>query len=327
MRIGLWAAVWVIIATACLPAMGAGAPANWPSALTIGTASPGGLYLVYGRGLAPILSEAIGVPVTAQATQGPDQNVLLMEGGEAQLGFVTMGVALQAWNGTGEWTHGKQLRTMRALFPMFDTPFQFLAAADSGTISLAEMANKRLGIGPQGGTGGTYLPSVFKTLDIPITLRYGAWEVLSDQLRSHSLDGLAVTVGAPTPFVAKLDTDHAIRFVVPRDKELAALRDAMPELGASVVSAGTYPSLAADYKTVGLFNFAVASKDLPEDLVYAIVKAFYANHDRMVTVHKSAQESIVDNLKRNEFLPYHPGALRYYREISAAIPEALASGP
>ena len=97
----------------------------------------------------------------------------------------------------------------------------------------------------------------------------------------------------------------------------------MPELGISMVPAGTYPSLAADYKTVGLFNFAVANKDLPDDLVYALVKAFYANHDRMVAVHKSAQESIVDNLKRNEFLPYHPGAVRYYREIGASIPPAL----
>ncbi len=81
----------------------------------------------------------------------------------------------------------------------------------------------------------------------------------------------------------------------PSDKEIAALRAAMPELGLSVVPAGTYLSLAADYKTVGLFNFAIANKDLPDDLVYAIVKAFYANHDRMVAVHKSAQESIVDN--------------------------------
>ena len=323
MRIGLCAAVSAVLATLFLPAVGASAAANWPSALTVGTASPGGLYLVYGRGLAPILSEAIGIPVTAQATQGPDQNVLLMERGEAQLGFVTMGVALQAWNGTAEWTHGKHLRTMRALFPMFDTPFQFLAAGNSGIKSLAEMANKRLGIGPQGGTGGTYLPPVFKALNIPVSFRYGAWEPLSEQLRSHSLDGMAAPVGAPTPFVAKLDADHAIQFVVPSDKEIGMLRDAMPELGISLVSAGTYPSLAADYKTVGLFNFAVASKDLPDDLVYAIVKAFYANHDRMVAVHKAAQEGIVGNLKRNEFLPYHPGAVRYYREIGAEIPSAL----
>lgn len=326
MRIGTWTAVALIVARACVPAVAATVPANWPASLTIGTASPGGLYVVYGRGLAPILGEAIGIPVTAQSTQGPDQNVLLMERGEAQLGFVTMGVALQAWNGTGEWTHGKQLRTMRALFPMFDTPFQFVTAADSGVKSLGEMANKRLGIGPQGGTGGTYFPSVFKTLGIPVTVRYGAWELLSDLLQTHSLDGMAVAIGAPAPLIVKLDADHAIQFAVPSDKEIAALRAAMPELGLSVVPAGTYPSLMSDYKTIGLFNFAVASKDLPDDLVYAIVKAFYTNHDRMVAVHEAARESVVDNLKRNEFLPYHPGAVRYYREIGVDLPASLTPG-
>jgi TRAP-type uncharacterized transport system substrate-binding protein len=69
-----------------------------------------------------------------------------------------------------------------------------------------------------------------------------------------------------------------------------------------------------------LYNFAVVSKDLPDDLVYAIVKAFYANHDRLVEAQASARESVVENLKHNEFLPYHPGALRYYREIGVELP-------
>jgi hypothetical protein len=37
------------------------------------------------------------------ATGGPAENIELLEKGEARLGFVTMGIALQAWNGTGAW--------------------------------------------------------------------------------------------------------------------------------------------------------------------------------------------------------------------------------
>ena len=93
----------------------------------------------------------------------------------------------------------------------------------------------------------------------------------------------------------------------------------------SVVPAGSYPSLTADYKTIGLFNFGIASKDLPDDLVYAIVKAFYANHDRLVEANPAARESVVENLDRNTFIPYHPGAIRYYREIGVELPAALVS--
>jgi len=90
------------------------------------------------------------------------------------------------------------------------------------------------------------------------------------------------------------------------------------------VKAGTYPSLTTDYRTVGWFNFVVASKNLPDDLVYAIVKAFYANHDRLVKAIPAARDSVVGNLDRNTFIPYHPGAVRYYREIGVKIPAALA---
>jgi hypothetical protein len=92
-----------------------------------------------------------------------------------------------------------------------------------------------------------------------------------------------------------------------------------------VVPAGSYPSLTADYQTTGLFNFGVASKDLPDDLVYAIIKAFYANHDRLVEANPAARESVVENLDRNTFLLYHPGAARYYREIGVELPADLVS--
>ena len=67
-------------------------------------------------------------------------------------------------------------------------------------------------------------------------------------------------------------------------------------------------------------------KDLPDNLVYAISKAFYANHDRMVKAHTSARESIVKNLNRNTFLPFHPGAVRYYRENGITVSDNVAKG-
>jgi len=327
MRLVRWAAIWVMLLAGLSPSILAAPPANWPKSLTIATASPGGIYYVYGHDLAPILSQALGIPVSAQASQGPSQNILLLESGEAPLGFITMGIALQAWNGTGEWTNGKKLRQMRALFPMYDTSFQFVALPSSGIKSLADFAGKRIGVGPQGGTGGTYAPLVFKTLQIPAMLRYGAWKTISEQLRSHLLDGVVATAGVPTPFITEFDTEQPLRFVAPSDKEIAILHEAMPELGVSVVPQGSYPLLESEYKTIGMLNFAVASKDLPDDLVYAIVKAFYANYDRMLGGIPAAQKSVVADVKRNHFLPYHPGAVRYYREIGIKLPAELTPTP
>src|SRR3712207_9304089 len=97
-----------------------------------------------------MLTRVLGVPVAARATEGPNQNIVLIEAGEAQLGFVTMGVALQAWEGRGDWTQGRPYRAMRAMFPMYDTPFHFVVPPDSPIRSLADMAGKRVGVGPRG---------------------------------------------------------------------------------------------------------------------------------------------------------------------------------
>lgn len=297
------------------------APPDWPASLTIATASPGGTYVVYGQGVAAILKEALDLPISTQATQGVDQNIVLLETGQVQLTFVTLGPALQGWTGTGGWTRGQKYRALRAMFPMYDTTFQMMTLRDSGIGSVTEMAGKRIGAGPRGGTSGTYFPSILKALNVDATIRHGAWTELASQLPKRHLDVLTGAVGLPTPFVADLDRQHGLAFLAFTAAEIATLRQTMPELSASVLPAGTYGSLKSDIPTVGMFNFAVARSDLPDDLVYAVVKAVFANRERLIAAHPAARETLAANAARNTVLPFHPGAARYYREIGVALPD------
>ena len=323
MQIRAWAALCILI-TLVWAAPSSSAPPGWPASLTIGSGPPGSVLPIYGEALAAILTEALGIPVSAQATQGPVQNILLIDSGTVQLGFVSAGTTLQSWNGTGAWTQGKQMRSMRALFPTFGLAFQVVVLKSSGIRSFADMAGKKIGTGAAGTTGGTYMPEIFKLLGIPATFRNAAFNVMGSQMQSHELDVMLAAVEAPTPAIAELARAESVDFIAPSDTEIATIRKAMPEFGVAVVPAGTYPSLPADYKTIGMSVFGVASKDLPDDLVYAIVKAFYANHDRLVKAHVTARESVVENAKLITVIPFHPGAARYYREIGVEIPDALA---
>src|SRR5258708_9237273 len=135
---------------------------NWPKSLTLGTAWPCGVYYIYGEALAQILTEKLGIPVNPFPTQGAIQNVKLLESGGAQLGLITMSTGLEGWNGSGEWTNGKQFRNVRALFPMYDNPFQAVVLQRSGITTLAQLDNKRIGVGPKAGNGGPYVTGIFK---------------------------------------------------------------------------------------------------------------------------------------------------------------------
>ncbi len=237
---------------------------NWPDQLLIGTASPGGTYYVYGEGLAKILTRTLDLPVVKLATEGPAQNIELLEAGEAKLGFVTIGIALQAWNGTGVWAGKKPARSMRAIFPMYDTPFQFLVLQESGIRSIAEMAGKRVGVGPRGGTSAAYFPEFFNTLKVPVNLVFGEWAELAAQVHQRTLDVLAVGAGVPFPSFIELEAKDKVRYIAFGPEQIAALRLAIPELTPSRIPAGTYPSLLRHYQTLGLYNFAVAHADLRE---------------------------------------------------------------
>jgi uncharacterized protein len=97
----------------------------------------------------------------------------------------------------------------------------------------------------------------------------------------------------------------------------------MPELTPSIIPAVTYSSLDKDYSTIGVYNFAVGRSDLPEDLAYQLVKAVFENQPRLIKASSTAGETVPRNVVKNTFLPFHPGAVRYYREIGISIPDSL----
>ncbi|TFV36256.1 TAXI family TRAP transporter solute-binding subunit [Bradyrhizobium frederickii] len=310
---GTWR-ILMLLAFVLLPSrLAATAEAHWPQVLSLGTASEGGTYYVYGEGLARLLTRELGIPVVARPTGGPIDNIKLLESGEIQLAFVTQGVALQAWNASAAWTGGRPHRNMRVMFAMYDTPFQFQVLGDSPVQSLADFAGKRIGVGPEGGTTAAYFPEFLKALKIEATLVSGDWAVLAEKSVARSIDALAVGAGVPAPFLIDIERKAKVRYIPLTRQEIATLRLAMPELSASVVAAGTYPTLRRRYDTVGLFNFAVARKDLPDDLVTAIVDTVFANNERLIESHPAAAETIPSNITRNNFIPLHGGAVSWYR--------------
>ncbi len=279
-----------------------------------------------GQAWATLVGEKIGITISTQQTQGPNQNILLVSTRDLDLGMTTTGVALQAWNGTGAWTKGEKFRDIRALFPMYDTPFHFVALAGSGIGSVAELAGKRVGVGPKAGTPGTYFPLMLETLGVEATIANGQAADMASQLADGLIDCFAFAAGLPIPAYAELEAGNDVRFFSFSAEEIARLKAVLPELSAAVIPAGTYRTLKESQPTVGVFNFAITHRELPEDLAYAITKAVHENHEALVKAHAAARETVPENVARNSFLPFHPGATRYYREIGIEIPATLTAG-
>jgi uncharacterized protein len=293
-----------------------------PKTMTLGTASVGGTYFVYGGVVAKILTDKTGIQVSTQQTQGPNQNVILVEDGKIELGMTTMGIALQAWTGTGDWTKGKKYDAIRALFPMYDTPLQCVALKKSGITSFKQLDGKTVGVGPRAGTPGTYFPLIFDALGMKATIRNGQGADMGSQLGDGILDAFCFGAGLPIPIFSQLDAEKEVVFFTWTDAEREAIRKKMPEFSDSVIPKGTYKSMAADQKTIGLYNFAIANKSMSDDVAYLVTKTILENNAAMVQGHAAASETIAANAKANTFLPFHPGAVRYYKEKGIQLPAA-----
>jgi TRAP transporter TAXI family solute receptor len=298
-------------------------PAHWPKSLTLGTASVGGTYFVYGQAWASLVSEKIGVPISTQQTQGPNQNIILVQDRQVELGMTTMGIALQAWEGTGAWTNGRKFRDIRAMFPMYDTPFHFVTLERSGIRSVAQLDGKRVGVGPRAGTPGTYFPMMFEALGLKVTIVNGQAADMAGQLADGLIDCFAFAAGLPIAAFSELEATQKVAFFGFTKEEIAKLKAKFPELSDAVIPAGTYKTLRENQATLGIFNFSICHKSLPDDLVEAIVAAIFDNHEALVKGHAAAAETVLANVGRNTFLPFHPGAVKYYRSKGIEIPAAL----
>ena len=297
--------------------------ADWPRDLTVGTASQGGVYFVYGGGMASFLTEELGINVSAEVTGGPVQNVTLVQTGEHDIGLVTMGPAFEAWMGESELAPGLEHRDIRALFPMYETPFQGVTLRTSGITSVSDLDGRRVAVGPAGGTPGTYWPRIFDALGVNATVSFAGASDSASQLQDGLVDAFVFAAGLPIAAFSQLAAEADVITFAFTPEEHAQVLEAFPEVSPFTIPAGTYTVQDEDQLSVAMWNFAIVHQDMPESLAYEITKTILENNERMMQIHAAAAATLAENWDNNNFLPFHPGAVRYFEEIGIEIPEDL----
>jgi len=314
---GLLAAAFVVFVSA--------ATFGQAKSLVLGTASLGGTYVVYGEVVASLLTGKAGLQVSTQQTQGPLQNVIMVDDRKLAIGMTTMGLALQAWTGSGAWTKGRKYENIRALFPMYDTPLQCVSLKKSGITAFRQLEGKVVGVGPKAGTPGTYFPLIFDALGMKAKMRNGQGDDMGNQLKDGLIDAFCFSAGVPVPVFSQLDADQQVVFYTWTSDDITTIRNAMMEFSESTIPKGAYRQQTADQKTVGLYNFAIVNKDMPDATAYLITRTVLENNALLVKGHAAAKETVAANAVRNNFLPFHPGAVRYYKEKGIKLdPATLA---
>jgi hypothetical protein len=296
---------------------------GWPDSFTVGTASQGGTYFTYGSGWANLVAEELGISGGGQVTGGPVQNMALVHAGDVEMGMTTLGPAFEAVNGRSPLAPGNPHENVRAMFPMYETPFVVTVLASSGVERIADIEDGAvIGFGPAGSTSDTYFPAMLETVGVEFNKRNGSWSDLAGQLQDGLLDVIAFAAGIPTPAVSQLEAQNEIRVLSFTEEEINAIIEAFPVAEFTIPQA-TYQSLDADKQAVSMWNFAIASAELPASFVYNVMEIVLGNNERMVEIHRAARATKPEFFDRNTFLPFHEGAWKWYEDNGFEVPDDL----
>jgi uncharacterized protein len=294
----------------------------WPAAaqeLKLHSAGPGGAFQPYAQGLARHLNAAGAGPAIAHETSGSIANLAAAETDPASLGLAFLGTAHEAVTGTG-FAQGRKHTNVRALFPMYQTSVQIAALRGSGIARFSDLDAKRFGVGPAGGPSEVYVRAIAEDLRIAPALVTGNANELAEALIAGRIDALWQGAIVPIPALALIaNRADAVVFGLTAT-EIAATTRLFPFLAPANVPANAYRGQAAPLTTVAAWNFVVAHKDLPDARVTAILRAVFGTRDPARDIHPFAADTLPANASTNRVVPFHPAALRFYREAGVAVP-------
>ncbi len=279
----------------------------------IHSAGPGSAFLPYAQGAATYLS-AQGLKTVALESGGSVDNLKRVQVETQRTGLVFLGTAFEAVNATAPWTEGKKLDNVRALTPMYETSFQLVALKSAGISTLSELRGKRVGVGPAKGPAENFFVGLTDVLRIPFILVNGTPAALSADLKAGKIDALWQGASVPIPAIKDVaDTSDAVVFGM-TDAEQQSMLGKFPFLSKALVPAATYKGQSQAIKSVAGWNFMIAHKDLPDADAYWITRTLLSSTDPRTQIHSAAGSTRAENAANNTVVPFHPGALRYYRE-------------
>lgn len=294
--------------------------------LSIATGGTGGVYYPYGGGLAELINNHVeGHSAVAEVTGASVENMGLIFRGDSDFALVLADTAYQAYTGTGAFD-GRQVENTRALGSIYPNAVQLVTLADSGITSLQDLKGKRVSVGAPG--SGTELNA--KALMEANDLTYDDMETLrlnfnetADALRDNDIDAGFWSVGPPTSSILNLATTRDIRLVGFSDEEIANAQEEEPVFAAYELRAGIYEGVGEAVQTISIPNVLVVNADMSDDLAYEVTKVLFERTEDLIAIHPAANDTTVEFSLESTPVPLHPGAIRYYEEVGADVPDDI----
>ena len=283
------------------------------------TGPQGGSWYPLGGAIQNIIEKAI--PGTSmQVLPGAGiSNVIGVQTGKADLGFGNGVSSVDGVNGVEPFK--QKTANVCQVATLYFQYFHAVALADAGIKVLSDAKGKALTTQQKGNTGEQMTRDALKVYGLDYgkmsKVNFGSYTDSVSQLKDGHAQVFTLITTVPASAVMDLASARDIRVLEFPDDKFKALQQVNKGYDKRIIKAGSYPKQDKDVQTIGTWTHLIASCKLPEDLVYKITKALASNVENLGNVVSAVKGLSVKDMASDIGVPYHPGALKFYKEAKA----------
>ncbi len=296
---------------AALAALGLTATASAAQTYGFATLPPGTLNHTTATAVSKVLKEKAGMNVLVQPTAGDNVIIPMVSRGEAEIGIANI---MEANDGFEKGQ--KDLRIIVTAHAL-RTPFFVRKSSNMNTI--ADLKGKRVTMGfsamrnIDGVARGILATAGLTEKDIQPVLVPNVVRGADDFIAGAN-DTFTFAFGAPK--VREVDaTVGGIRVLEIDEKGMDASRKIMPWAYLTQVSPGpVFIGVEKPMKVYSFDNVLMTHAKVPDDVIYKFLDTLEKNKPELIAVQPVLREFSAENGYKQYGVPYHPGALKYFKE-------------
>jgi TRAP transporter TAXI family solute receptor len=264
-----------------------------------------------------------GVEATAEVTTASVDNMKLLHANKVAVAFTLPDSAWDAYQGHLKGLNEKvAVRSLAALYSNF---MHIVALDGTGIKSVADLKGKRVSTGAPG--SGTEIKGLrvleaygISPKDLKSQDRLGAGES-AGALKDRKLDAFIWDGGLPTAAILDLGATPGIKIhLFPHGDAVAKMVAKYgPLYFVGTIPKGTYGGMETDVPVAAATDLLTVHERMDESLAYQITKLLHERTPELAAVHQAATEITLRGAVVGSPIPFHPGALRYYKEKGVKV--------
>jgi TRAP transporter TAXI family solute receptor len=280
----------------------------------------GGSWYPLGAKIAEVWGKDVKDIATSNGPGGGVGNVKDVNKGDAEVGWSYGHTVFEGWQ-AGEG-FDKETKNVRHLATLYPAAMQTAVPKSSKIMSYADLKDKNISPGKAQWSGFAAYNMIVQEYGYSVddvkksggTVHHVSYSDSVALMKDGHIDAFAGLTSYPQASFLDLEFSPGIRLLPVDEAVLDKILKRNPGYIRVDITPDHYKSVAKPIPTLGAVTVMIVSKDLPDDVVYAMTKSLWENHGEFVKVKDTWNSVKLENALLGAAVPVHPGAKKFYDE-------------